>query len=75
MDDCILKGEKQMEEKSKITDFNLFVDEEIAQLFRKVAVDNGTTAKEVLLGFMKDYIVSGGHPEQVVNRWPWNKKE
>ena len=64
-----------MEEKSIIADFNLFVDEEIAQLFRKVAEDNGTTAEEVLLDFMKDYIVSGGHPEEVVNRWPWNKKE
>ena len=30
--------------------------------------------KDVLTDFMKDYVVSGGHPEQVVNKWPWNKK-
>lgn len=64
-----------MSEESKIVDFNLFVDEEIARLFRKVAVENGVTAKEVLVDFMKDYVVSGGHPEQVVNKWPWNKKD
>ena len=64
-----------LSEESKIVDFNLFVDEEIATLFRKVAEENGVTAKDVLVDFMKDYIVSGGHPEQVVNRWPWNKKE
>ena len=64
-----------MSEETKIVDFNLFVDEEIATLFRKVAEENGVTAKDVLVSFMKDYIVSGGHPEQVVNRWPWNKKE
>ena len=64
-----------MSEESKIVDFNLFVDEEIATLFRKVATKNGVTAKDVLVDFMKDYIVSGGHPEQVVNKWPWNKKD
>ena len=64
-----------MSENPKIVDFNLFVDEEIATLFRKVAEENGVTAKDVLVDFMKDYIVSGGHPEQVANKWPWNKKE
>ena len=64
-----------MSEESKIVDFNLFEDEEIATLFRKVASENGVSAKDVLVDFMKDYIVSGGHPEQVVNKWPWNKKE
>lgn len=64
-----------MSEGHKVVDFNLFVDEETATLFRKVAEENGVTAKDVLVDFMKDYIVSGGHPEQVVNRWPWNKKE
>ena len=63
-----------MSEESKIIDFNLLIDEESATLFRKVASDNGVSAKEVLVDFMKDYIVSGGHPEQVVNKWPWNKK-
>ena len=55
-------------------DVSDFIDEETATLFRKVASDNGVSAKEVLVDFMKDYIVSGGHPEQVVNKWPWNKK-
>ena len=64
-----------MSEGHKVVDFNLFVDEEIATLFRRVAEENGVTAKDVLVDFMRDYIVSGGHPEQVVNKWPWNKKE
>lgn len=59
---------------SNVVVFNLFIDEELATLFRKVTSENGVSAKEVLIDFMKDYIVSGGHPEQVVNRWPWNKK-
>ena len=64
-----------MSGESKIVDFNLFVSEEIATLFRKAASENGVTAQDVLIDFMKDYIVSGGHPEQVVNKWPWSKKE
>ena len=63
-----------MSEKTKIVDFNLPVSEEIATLFKKAASENGVTAQNVLVDFMKDYIVSGGHPEQVVNKWPWNKK-
>lgn len=59
---------------SNIVDFNLFIDEELATLFRKVTSENGVSAKDVLIDFMKDYVVSGGHPEQVVNKWPWNKK-
>ena len=49
-------------------------DREIVEQFERVAFANGTTAKDVLNDFMKDYIVSNGHPEQVVNRWPWNKQ-
>lgn len=64
-----------MSEESRIVDFNLFVSEEISTLFKKVASENGVTAQDVLVDFMKDYIVSGGHPEQVVNKWPWSKKE
>ncbi len=63
-----------MPDSSKIVDFNLFIDEELATLFRKVTSENGVAAKDVLTDFMKDYVVSGGHPEQVVNKWPWNKK-
>ncbi len=63
-----------MSDKPKIADLNPLIDEEIAARFEKAAAENGDSAKEVLAGFMKDYIVSGGHPEQVVNRWPWSKK-
>ncbi len=59
----------------KVIDFSLVIDEEIATLFRKVASENGVSAKEVLSDFMKDYIVSNGHPEKVINRWPWSKEE
>lgn len=64
-----------MSEGSKTVDFALWIDEEIAALFEKAAAENGYSAGEVLAGFVKDYIVSGGHPEQVVNRWPWSRKE
>jgi phosphomannomutase len=42
-------------------------------------VESGTPggtdkALSAIYDFMKDYIVSNGHPEQVVNRWPWNKQ-
>ncbi len=63
-----------MPDSSKIVDFNLFIDEELATLFRKGTFENGVAAKDVLTDFTKDYVVSGGHPEQVVNKWPWNKK-
>ena len=63
-----------MSERSKTDDITLLIDEELAALFTKAAAENGYSAGEVLAGFMKDYIVSGGHPEQVVNKWPWNKK-
>ena len=68
-------GENSMSVNSNVVDFNLFIDEELATLFRKVTSENGVSAKDVLINFMKDYVVSGGHPEQVVNKWPWNKKE
>ena len=56
-------------------DLGILGDEELKILFDKVTAENGTTAREVLSDFMKDYIVSNGHPEQVVNKWPWNKHE
>ena len=63
-----------MSKENNTIDTNLFFDEKIVSLFRKVAMENGTTAEEVLDNFMKDYIVSEGHPEQVVNIWPWSRK-
>ncbi|MCR5575784.1 MAG: hypothetical protein K6F56_02120 [Oscillospiraceae bacterium] len=46
-------------------DYKELFDEELMDLFRKVAKKNGTTAELVLSNFIKDYIVSGGHPEHV----------
>ena len=63
-----------MPDSSEIVDFNLFIDGELATLFWKGTSENGVAAKDVLTDFMKDNVVSGGHPEQVVNKWPWNKK-
>lgn len=59
----------------KLTDLNLWIDSELVERFKKVAEENEATAKEVLTDFMKDYIVSSGHPEQVVNKWPWNRRK
>ena len=42
-----------MPDSSKIVDFNLFIDEELATLFRKVTSENGVAAKDVLTDFMK----------------------
>ena len=50
-------------------------DAEISARFAKVAVENNTSAEEVLSSFIKDYIVSGGHPEAVVNKWPWSRQK
>lgn len=49
-------------------------DELILEKFRKIARRNGTTAEAVFSGFVKDYIVSSGHPENVVGGYPWNRK-
>ena len=48
-------------------------DVEMFDRFSKVAVENNTSAEEVLSSFIKDYIVSGGHPETVIGKWPWNR--
>ena len=61
-----------MSEETKIVDFNLFIDESIADDFKRVCEKNDVSAKMVLETFMKDYIVSGGHPEQVTGGMPWN---
>ncbi len=64
-----------MDEKGRLIDLNLLLDRGTVELFEKAATANNTTAKDILTDFMKDYIVSNGHPELVVNRWPWNKQE
>ena len=43
-------------------------DRELIAMFERAAQKNGRSADEVLSSFIKDYIVSGGHPEQVGDR-------
>ena len=50
------------------------IDKELWLQFTKAAAQNGESPEAILSDFMKDYIVSGGHPEQVANKWPWNKR-
>ena len=40
-------------------------DQELMRMFERVANENGLSAGIVLGNFIKDYIVSGGHPEYV----------
>lgn len=63
-----------MSEESKVVDFNLIIDAELAKDFERVCADNGVTAKFILGAFVRDYIVSGGHPEHVTGGMPWNRK-
>lgn len=51
------------------------VRREVAEKFASITNKHHTTPNEVLREFVMDYIVSDGHPEQVVNKWPWNKHE
>ncbi len=60
---------------AEIIELSGIVSKEVFDSFKRVAVENGFSAKEILEDFMKDYIVSGGHPEMVVNKWPWNKQD
>lgn len=38
-------------------------DQELMTMFERVAEKNGRSGEEVLATFIKDYIVSGGHPK------------
>ena len=51
------------------------LDNELFAKFEKAAAQNDESADKILTDFMKDYIVSRGHPELVKNRWPWNNKK
>lgn len=50
-------------------------DKVLLEDFERIAQKNKTTAEVVIADFIKDYIVSNGHPEEVVNKYPWNKKQ
>ena len=47
----------------------ILADYELTSRFERVSHENGLSAETVLRNFIKDYIVSGGHPEAVNNLW------
>ena len=56
----------QQNQKSKSVSLDqIMLDEELILKFEHVARENGRSAETVLSDFIKDYIVSGGHPELV----------
>ena len=56
-----------------VINWSAVADEELAARFAMVCQANETSPEEVLSAFITDYIVSGGHPETVINGWPWNR--
>ncbi len=56
-----------------VIDWSAVADEELAVRFDEVCRVNGTSPEEVLSAFIKDYVVSSGHPEKVISKWPWSK--
>ena len=48
--------------------FAILEDQELIAMFDRVARRNGSSAEAVLGEFIRDYIVSGGHPEKVGDR-------
>ena len=51
------------------------VERETFAQFKEAAGRHGRSAEELLNCFMKDYIVSDGHPEQISGGQPWNRKD
>ena len=49
------------------------VEEELAARFERAAAENGSTPDVILDNFIKDYIVSAGHPDKVEGARPWNR--
>ena len=52
----------------------IVLEKKIYDSFEHITKENNATPELVINDFIKDYVVSEGHPEEVVNRWPWNKK-
>ena len=50
------------------TKFAILEDQELIALLDRVARKNGSSAEAVLSEFIRDYVVSGGHPESVGDR-------
>ena len=61
-----------MQNKSVI-DWSAVADEELVVRFDELCRVNGTSPEELLSAFIKDYVVSGGHPETVIGKWPWSR--
>ena len=53
---------------NKTKTFAILEDQELIRMFDRVARENGSSAEVVLSEFIRDYIVSGGHPEKVGDR-------
>ncbi len=58
---------------NSVIDWSAVSDEELAVRFNEVCRFNRTSPEEVLSAFIKDYVVSGGHPEAVTSDWPWSR--
>ena len=64
---CLDEGGYKMKKNNTI-EFKILEDRELIAMFDRVARKNGSTAEVVLSEFIRDYIVSGGHPENVGDR-------
>jgi hypothetical protein len=53
---------------NKAMTFAILEDQELIAMFDRVARKNGSSAEAVLGEFIRDYIVSGGHPADVGDR-------
>lgn len=53
---------------NKTMTFAILEDQELINMFDCVARKNSSSAEAVLGEFIRDYIVSGGHPEKVGDR-------
>ncbi len=72
---ALTKGDDTMKRNHCYNEVNwpIAADSELATRFAVICEANGTSPEEVLSAFIKDYIVSGGHPETVIGKWPWNR--
>ena len=52
----------------------IVLDKDIYDKFEHIAEKNNTNPEIIINDFIKDYVVSDGHPEKVTNCWPWSKK-
>ena len=52
----------------KTVSFAILEDPELIAMLDRAARKNGSSAEAVLSEFIRDYIVSGGHPETVGDR-------